>query len=88
MMCFMRSSTSSAVDCPAAAPTRESIFPRALHRACLILGGVAELATHLEATEIAVRAWLEALEQPPESAFLAAVDVILLHAESTSGRAS
>jgi hypothetical protein len=58
-----------------------------MHRACLILGGVAELATHLRTTELALRDWLEGLEEPPHAVFIAAVEIVLLHAEA-SGSAS
>jgi hypothetical protein len=84
----MRSSTSSAVDCPLASPARQTIFARALHRACLILGGVAQLATHLEVTELSLRGWLEAVEEPPEGIFISAVEILLLAVESAPQRAS
>jgi DNA-binding transcriptional regulator YdaS (Cro superfamily) len=53
-----------------------------LHRACLILGGVAQLATHLGVADSAVRVWLEGRQEPPEDVFLAAVEILLLDAEA------
>lgn len=84
----MRPGASAANDCPRATPARESTYARALHLACVILGGVAQLAAHLEATEAAVRSWIEGIDEPPSSAFLAAVEVLLLDAEKRSGLAS
>lgn len=84
----MRAGAASSNDCPAARPGRKTTQARALHLACLALGGVAALARHLEATEAAVQTWLEGLEEPPASAFLAAVEVLLLDAEKRSRQAS
>jgi hypothetical protein len=53
-----------------------------------VLGGVAQLAVHLQVSEYAVNTWLEGREEPPESIFLAAVEIILLAAERTPGAAS
>jgi hypothetical protein len=53
-----------------------------------VLGGVAQLAVHLQVSEYAVSTWLEGREEPPESIFLAAVEIILLAAERTPGAAS
>lgn len=84
----MRIGASAAADCPLARPSRETTYARALHRACLLLGGVGQLAAHLEASEHAVRDWLEGREEPPEHVFVAAVEIILLAAENAPGRAS
>jgi DNA-binding transcriptional regulator YdaS (Cro superfamily) len=59
-----------------------------LHRACLVLGGAAQLAAQLGASEAAVRSWIEGIDEPPESAFLAAVEILLLNAEERNGTAS
>jgi len=83
----MRTAPASA-DCPSAAPSRRTVYARALHRACLIVGGVAPLATQLNASEAAVRSWIEGIDEPPESAFLGAVEILLLHAEEGRGTAS
>lgn len=61
---------------------------RALHQACLMLGGPAQLAAHLQVSEYALNTWLEGREEPPESVFLAAVEIILLAAEKSPGTAS
>ena len=67
------------VDCPLPSPSRQTTYARTLHRACLVLGGVAQLAKHLGVSEPAVRNWLEAREEPPQMVFLAAIEIILLH---------
>jgi len=82
----MRPSTSAVVDCPLALPSRQNTQVRAMHRACLILGGVAQLADHLKVAETALRGWLAGIEEPPLEAFLAAVEILLLHADN-AGRA-
>jgi hypothetical protein len=71
--------SAAARDCPLAPPEDSSVYSRALHRACLILGGVVQLAKHLEATEADLRRWMGGEEQPPERVFLQAVEVMLLH---------
>jgi hypothetical protein len=88
MIGVMRTSASTAADCPLARPSRETTYVRALHRACLLLGGLAQLADHLKVSEHAVRTWLEGREEPPESVFLAAVEIIVLAAETPPGPAS
>jgi len=69
-------------DCPSPPPARESTYARALHRACLILGGAEQLARHLGVSESALRAWLEGRDEPPQMVFLAAVEIVLLHLDS------
>jgi hypothetical protein len=83
----VRQSAASATDCPLAPPEHASVHARALHRACLILGGVQQLADHLKASVADVSRWLKGQDAMPEWAFLAAVEVILLNA-SGSGLAS
>jgi hypothetical protein len=75
-------------DCPLAPPSRRTTYARALHRACMILGGVAPLAGHLEVAESVLRTWLDGTEEPTESAFLSAVEIILLDADAGPGRAA
>lgn len=70
------------VDCPSPPPARESTYARALHRACLILGGAEQLSRHLGVPESVLRAWLEGREEPPQMVFLAAVEIVLLHLDS------
>jgi hypothetical protein len=69
------------VDCPQPSPSRQTTYARTLHRACLILGGVAPLARHLGLSETALRNWLEGKDDPPQMVFLAAIEIILLHLE-------
>jgi hypothetical protein len=72
------------VDCPQPPPSRQSTYARALHRACLILGGVEELARHLGVSDAAMRSWLEGRDEPPQMVFLAAVEIVLLHLDAGS----
>ena len=87
MISGMTTSPSVATDCNVAPVWLETTLVRALHRACVILGGVGPLAAHLQVAELAVRTWLEGREEPPEDAFLAALEVILLALEHP-GKAS
>jgi hypothetical protein len=84
----MRTSPSpKRVDCPLAAPSHQTTYARVLHSACLILGGVPQLASHLGVSEATMRAWLEGRDEPSHDVFLAGVEVILLHLD-TQGPAS
>jgi hypothetical protein len=82
----MRQSAAARADCPSAWPSRASVYARTLHRACVIVGGVERLASQLRVSAVSLVAWVEGREVPPLAVFLAAVDVILLNAE-TAGRA-
>lgn len=84
----MRPGAAAAIDCPTPAPSRRTVYARTLHRACMVVGGLPELAAKLRATETALRAWIEGVEDPPESFFLAAVEILLLQAEEGRGIAS
>lgn len=75
----MRELSAAAMDCPLAPPDQSSVYSRALHRACLVLGGIAELAKRLEVVETDLRLWIRGEVLPPEQVFLEAVEVILLH---------
>jgi hypothetical protein len=77
----------AARDCPLAPPSHASVYSRALHRACLVLGGVGALARRLEVPEAELRRWIQGEVPPPERAFLEAVEVILLDAGG-QGRAN
>jgi hypothetical protein len=77
----MRETSATAKDCPLAPPEHASAYARALHRACLILGGVQSFAKHLKVSEDALRRWMAGEEEPPEPVFLASVEVILLYAD-------
>jgi transcriptional regulator with XRE-family HTH domain len=83
----MREMSAAAKDCPLAPPEHASVYARALHRACLVLGGVDQLAKHLGVSGERLSQWLRGEEQPPEQAFLEAVEVVLLHAGG-AGRAN
>jgi hypothetical protein len=78
--------TAAAKDCPLAPTEHASVFARTLHRACLVLGGIEQLAKHLDVSDRDLRQWLRGELMPPEPIFLAAVEVVLLHAGS-GGRA-
>ena len=75
----MPASASAKIECPLPPASRQTSYARTLHRACLILGGVPQLARHFGVSEAALRNWLEGREEPPQMVFLAAVEVILLH---------
>ena len=75
----MPAGLSAKVDCPLPSPSRQTTYARTLHRACLILGGVAPLAKHFGVSEAALCNWLEARDDPPQMVFLAAIEIILLH---------
>jgi hypothetical protein len=72
----------SHADCPQPPQSRQTTHARALHRACLILGGADQLSRHLGVSEAALRAWLEGREDPPQMVFLAAVEIVLLHLDN------
>jgi hypothetical protein len=74
--------SAAAKDCPLAPPEHATVYARALHRACLVLGGIAQLAKHLDASQADVQRWLRGEERPPEPIFAAAVEIVLLHAGS------
>lgn len=67
------------VVCPLAPPDRASVQVRALHRACLVLGGMQPLAAHLGVADSDIGAWLRGERSIPEGIFHAAVEILLLH---------
>lgn len=81
----MRDLSAAAQECPLAPPEHASVQSRALHRACLILGGATALAKRLEISEPDVERWLRGEVEIPERVFLHAVEIVLLHA-ATVGR--
>jgi hypothetical protein len=83
----MREHSAAARDCPLAPPEHASVYSRALHRACLVVGGVDVLAGRLEVAVDQLKGWLQGDQQPPERVFLACVEIILLYA-SGGGRAT
>ena len=79
----MRASPSrKPLDCPLAPPSRQSTYARAMHSACVVLGGVPQLAAHLGVPAALLRDWLDGEVEPPHALFLAAVEVVLLHLET------
>lgn len=65
---------------------RKSVYVRALHRACVILGSLDALARHLGISEADLRPWLQGRADPPYPIFLAAVEILLLDAEKPAGK--
>jgi hypothetical protein len=64
-------------NCPLAPPPRVTVYTRALHRACQILGGVEQLAEYLKVSRTMLHRWLDGEDIPPASVFLKAVDLVL-----------
>lgn len=83
----MRETSAAAKECPLAPPEHATVHARAIHRACLVLGGAERLARHLDVALADLVGWLRGESPPPERVFLAAVEIILLHA-SGEGRPS
>ncbi len=79
----MRDQSAAARECPLAPPGHASVQSRALHRACLIVGGAEALAKQLEVSTAHIEGWLRGEEAVPERVFLHAVEVVLLHASNT-----
>ena len=67
------------IECPVPPAPRASAYTRTLRHACLILGGIAALATHLGIAQAPLRQYMEGMEAPPEPVFLSALEVVLLH---------
>ena len=76
-----------ATDCGSAPPSRATVYSRTLQRACEVLGGIDPLAKHLRVASADLARWIDARDRPPLDVFLAAVDVVLLHAERGRGSA-
>ncbi len=70
-------------DCPRATPAVANTYTRALHRACLFAGGAASLAARLGVAEASLREWMQGEAQPPQSVFLAAVEILLRYTGPT-----
>ena len=79
---LVRELSAAARDCPLAPPETASVQSRTLHRACVILGGIAQLGGHLGVPEAELSRWMRGEPQVPEPAFLAAVEILLLHASN------
>jgi hypothetical protein len=82
----VRHDAARGVDCPLAPPSHATVQSRALHRACLIVGGIDRLAERLHAGAAEVRAWMAGREPVPMPVFEACVEILLLHT-STKGHA-
>ena len=82
----MRDMSAAARNCPLAPPQHASVYSRALHRACLIVGGVESLADRLKVPLADLQHWLRGEEVPPERAFLESVEIILLYAGGIGGK--
>ena len=65
--------------CPEADAYSTTLYARALHRACLLLGGIRQLAEYLDVSEGAVEGWLTGESEIPQPVFLSAVDIIVGH---------
>jgi hypothetical protein len=76
-----------AADCGGAPVSRATVYSRTLQRACEILGGIRPLASHLRVDAGDLARWIDARGEPPLEVFLAAVDVVVLHADRSRGRA-
>jgi len=68
------------VECPLKPPASATIQARALHRACLIVGGLDRLAAALERPRADVEGWIRGDGETPEDVFRTAVEIILLYA--------
>jgi hypothetical protein len=75
----------NSVNCPPISSSRATVYSRTLHRACEVLGGMAQLSNHLNVPVSALTDWISGKEDPPLDVFLKAVDVVLLWAEGSRG---
>jgi hypothetical protein len=73
-------SGAAAMNCPLTPPEQATVYAKALHRACLILGGIEQLATHLQVPKELLERWIRGEGEPTHEVFLAAVEIILLYA--------
>jgi hypothetical protein len=72
--------TAAARECPIAPPGQATVYARALHRACVIVGGVGPLAARMRVPEPLLEGWMRGEGEPPQSVFHEAVEIILLYA--------
>lgn len=70
------------------APQLRTPQSRTLERAIVAAGSPAKLAAHLGVPERSLRAWVHGGEEPPEEAFLAALDLVLADLERGSRKPS
>jgi hypothetical protein len=64
-----------------------TVYSRTLQRASEILGGPEALARHLRVEQNELARWIDGRAPPPIDVFLLAVDVVVLHADRSRGRA-
>jgi hypothetical protein len=65
-------------------PAHASIQAKVIYRACLIVGGIDQLALKLEAQKADVERWIRGEEEPPQRPFLVAVEIVLLYLTALS----
>jgi hypothetical protein len=68
------------MNCPLMPPEQATVYAKALHRACLIVGGIEQLATRLRVPRDLLERWIRGENEPPQEIFLDAVEIILLYA--------
>lgn len=73
----MRNQATNEAGCPVAPILQQTVYTKTLHRACQVLGGIPQLATHLRVSMRELDLWLKGREVPPQGVFLAAVDIAL-----------
>ena len=73
----MTANAAAAHDCPSAASIHHDLYVRTLHRACVIKGGIAALASELQLRPTTVEQMLMGKIAVPLSVFFAAVDILL-----------
>ena len=74
---------SMAVKCPLAPPEHATVQARSLHRACLIVGGIEQLANRLQVAKDILERWMLGQGEPPQLVFYAAVEIVLLYVDAT-----
>jgi hypothetical protein len=75
---------SQAINCPLAPPEHATVHARALHRACLILGGIEQLASRLQAPKDILELWIRGDGEPPPAVFYMAIEIILLYVDKSA----
>jgi hypothetical protein len=64
-----------------APPEHATVQARTLHRACLILGGLDQLAKRLQVPKDVLERWMRGEGEPPLPVFYAAVEIVLLYVD-------
>ena len=73
-------SGSAGMNCPLTPPEQATVYAKALHRACLIVGGIEQLAAHLRVPKELLERWIRGEGEPTQAIFHASVEIILLYA--------